>query len=121
MAYKVEFTKNHNEHPVSKKGDVKSVSDSIYKDLKGRSIIKDFKQKKSKSEAFVGAGQFNENEKKKLEDYQAFGGLELDEKPQINDTVTYDGETYKVQRYTKLGTLWTVYGRISRHSGRPKK
>ncbi len=71
--------------------------------------------------SFVGGGLFNKKEKEKLEDYQAFSGLKLDNKPQVNDTVTYDGELFKVQRYIKLGTLWTVYGRISRHSGRPRK
>jgi len=70
---------------------------------------------------FVGNGQFNQDEKEKLEDYQSFGSLKLTQKPQVNDTVLYDGETFKVQRYTKMGKLFIVYGRISRHSGRPKK
>ena len=69
--------------------------------------------------SFVGGGVFNDEEKKKLEDHQSFSGLKLDQKPQVNDTVTYDGEVFKVKRYTKLGSLWTVFGKKSRHNGRP--
>lgn len=72
-------------------------------------------------DAFIGGGQFNQEEKDKLEDYQSFTGLNLEQKPKVNDTVSYDGEVYKVKRYNKLGTLWTVFGRISRHNGRPTK
>jgi len=71
--------------------------------------------------SFVGGGQFNKDEKDKLEDHQSFSGLELPIKPKVNDTVLYDGVTYKVQRYVKLGTLYSVFGRVSRHSGRPNK
>lgn len=71
--------------------------------------------------ALIGGGQFNQQEKDKLEDYQVFSALKLSEKPAVNDLVSYDGETYKVQRYTKLGTLWNVFGRISRHNGKPNK
>lgn len=42
MAHLVEFKKDHKKHPVSKKGDVKSISDSIYKDLTGKGIVKDY-------------------------------------------------------------------------------
>jgi len=72
-------------------------------------------------DCFVGGGQFNKEEKDKLEDYQVFKGLNLTQTPAVNDTVLYDGETFKVKRYTKLGTLYIVYGRISRHNGRPVK
>ena len=71
--------------------------------------------------SFVGGGNFNTDEKDKLEDWTAFGGLSLEQDPQVNDKVTYDGRTFKVQRYTKFGDLWTVYARKSRHSGRPTK
>jgi len=51
MAHKVEFTKPDkvNGHPY-KKGDTLSVSDSIYKTLKSNGTVKDFSEKKSKSE-----------------------------------------------------------------------
>lgn len=71
--------------------------------------------------SFVGGGKFNEEEKDKLEEHQSFGGLKLTEKPQVNDTVLYDGELFKVQRYMKFGELYQVFGRKSRHSGRPSK
>ncbi len=72
--------------------------------------------------SFVGAGTFNKIEKDKIDDWQSFGSLELDERPvsQVDgDTVVYDGITYIVRRYTKLGQLYTVYGEKSRHRGRP--
>lgn len=72
-------------------------------------------------DAFVGGGQFNQEEKDKLEDYQVFSGLKLEVKPEVNDTVTYDTEVYKIKRFVKLGTLWQVFGRISNHSGKPRR
>ena len=71
--------------------------------------------------SFVGGGQFNKEEIDKLEDNQSFSGLKLDQKPVVNDTVSYDGEVYKVKRYTKLGSLWTVFGRKARHNGKPSR
>jgi len=72
-------------------------------------------------DCFVGGGVFNKEEKDKLEDYQSFKALNLTQTPTVNDTVLYDGETFKVKRWTKLGTLYNVYGRISRHNGKPVK
>lgn len=71
--------------------------------------------------AFIGGGQFNQEEKDKLEDYQVFSGLKLEVKPEVNDTVAYDTEVYKVKRFVKLGTLWQVFGRISNHNGKPRR
>jgi len=72
--------------------------------------------------SFVGAGTFNKIEKDKIDDYQSFGGLKLEEVPVSSvdgDTVIYDGVTYRVRRVAKLGGLYTVYGEKVRHRGRP--
>jgi len=72
--------------------------------------------------SFVGAGTFNKIEKDKIDDYQSFGGLKLEEVPVSSvsgDKVTYDGVTYQVRRVAKLGQLYTVYGEKVRHRGRP--
>jgi len=76
--------------------------------------------------ALVGAGTFSQKEKEKVENFQSFGSLNLPQRPVVSDKVIYDGVTYKVVRYHKLGTLYVVYGEISQHnkrsstSGRPK-
>lgn len=73
--------------------------------------------------SFVGGGQFNKEEKDTLDDYQSFSGLKLDEIPNTNsdgDTILYDGVTFRVKRYAKLGSLYTVYAKKTRHQGRPK-
>lgn len=71
--------------------------------------------------SFVGGGQFNKEEKETIEDWQSFGGLKLIIKPIVDDRVEYDGETYEVTRWLKLGQLWTVFGQRKRHNGRPTK
>lgn len=67
--------------------------------------------------SFVGAGQFNKEEKESLKNMQSFGGLILESQPKVNDTVLYDGELYSVTRSTKLGQIYTVYCEQSRHKG----
>ena len=69
--------------------------------------------------SFVGGGNFNKEEKDTIENYESFSALNLTQKPQINDTVTYNGDVFKVKRYAKLGSLYTVYGYMKRHNGRP--
>lgn len=68
--------------------------------------------------SFVGAGLFNQEEKEMLEEVQSFGGLKLEQDPKVNDKVSYDGKYYLVTRFTKLGQLYTVYGKLKRHKGR---
>lgn len=74
--------------------------------------------------AFVGAGQFNKEEREKLSDVQMFSALKLPTPPNTDvngDTITYDGVIYKVKRYTKQGQLYNVVGEISRHRGSPRR
>jgi len=74
--------------------------------------------------SFVGAGQFNKEERDKLGDMQVFSGLKLSFRPNTDingDSILHDGVTYKVRRYTKLGELYNVVAEISRHRGRPKR
>lgn len=71
--------------------------------------------------AFVGAGQFTEEEKLVIANYQSFGGLALAAKPEVGDTVSFDGVDFKVVRHTKLGALYTVFGETKRHNGRPSQ
>lgn len=70
--------------------------------------------------SYVGAGEFNKEERENLSSVQSFGGLYLEERPKVNDTVSYDGELFSVTRHTKLGNLYTVYCEIKRHRGRMK-
>ena len=72
-------------------------------------------------QSFIGAGQFNNEERETLENHQSFGGLKLDQKPQVNDIVLYDGISWKVKRIGKMGTLYVVYCEQRRHNGRPRK
>lgn len=67
---------------------------------------------------FIGGGLFNKEEKEMIENYQSFTGVKLDQKPIVGDKITYDGETYKVVRYIKFGTLWTIFGEDSRYRGK---
>jgi hypothetical protein len=71
--------------------------------------------------SFVGNGNFNKVERDAIGSYQAFGGLALLVAPKVNDTVLYDGVSWKVVRFTKLGNLYTVYGEIVRTNGRPTR
>ena len=70
--------------------------------------------------AFVGNGFFSKEEQETLGRYQSFGGLALDVPPSPKDTVSYDGELWRVVRSTKLGTLYTVYCENKRHNGKPQ-
>jgi len=69
--------------------------------------------------SFVGVGLFSKAERETLGRYESFGGLNLTAVPVVGDKVTYDGNEWKVTRWTKLGSLYTVYGENKRHSGRP--
>jgi hypothetical protein len=68
--------------------------------------------------SFVGAGTFNKEERDNINNVQSFGGLLLVDKPKVGDTITYDGQTYKVTRHTKLGNQYIVYTEQSRQSRR---
>lgn len=70
--------------------------------------------------AFVGNGFFSKEEQETLGRYQSFGGLSLTTPPAPKDTVSYDGISWRVLRYTKLGTLYTVYCENKRHNGKPE-
>jgi hypothetical protein len=69
-------------------------------------------------EAYVGAGQFNKEEKETLENRQSFGGLKLSFRPNTGDLITYGGQTFTVERSDKLGALYIVYCSQVRHSSR---
>lgn len=69
--------------------------------------------------SFVGVGLFNKTEKEFLGRYESFGGLILSVEPQVLDTVTFGGVKWKVVRYTKMGSLYTVICENKRHNGRP--
>ena len=66
--------------------------------------------------ALIGAGVFNKVEKDKIDEYQSFGNLKLEVKPKPLDDIIYDGIAWKVRRWTKLGTLYTVYCEKSRRT-----
>ena len=68
--------------------------------------------------SYVGVGTFNKEERDNINNVQSFGGLKLENKPKVGDTVTYDGTAYKVTRFTKLGNLYIVYTEQSRQSRR---
>ena len=68
--------------------------------------------------AFVGAGLFSKEEKEKIGSFQSFGSLKLANKPVVGDQVEYDEVTYKVVRYTKLGSLYTAFGEATQHNTR---
>ena len=70
---------------------------------------------------FIGSSQFKEDENERIEDYITCNSLKLLSPPQVNDKITYDGQTYKVVRYSKIGQLYNVFGKIARHNGRPKR
>lgn len=70
--------------------------------------------------AFVGNGFFTKEEQETLGRYQSFSALALSIPPTPKDTVSYDGELWRVVRSTKLGTLYTVYCENKRHSGKPQ-
>lgn len=70
--------------------------------------------------AFIGGGNFTVEEKETLENWEVFGGLVLPEDPEVNDTVAYNGQTWKVKRWTRMGELFAVYGYQKRHTGRPR-
>ena len=70
--------------------------------------------------AFVGGGNFTVKEKETIDNWEVFGGLALTVAPEVNDTVTYNGQTWKVKRHTRMGNLFAVYGYQKRHNGRPK-
>lgn len=69
--------------------------------------------------SFVGVGAFSKTEKDTIGRYQSFGGLPLTVIPQVNDIVTYDGITWKVIRWTKMGPIYTVICENKRHNGKP--
>lgn len=71
--------------------------------------------------ALVGGGVFNKIEKEAIGRFQSFVGLPLTTPPVVNDSVSFDGQTWKVVRYTKLGQLYTVYCENRRHNGRPSQ
>ena len=63
---------------------------------------------------FVGGGIFNKEEKDKMENLEVFSSVILDEKPTTKDTIIYNGETYKVRRFTKTSTAYVIYTEVSR-------
>jgi hypothetical protein len=69
--------------------------------------------------AFVGNGFFTKEEQETLGRFQAFGGLALAVPPVPKDTVTYDNDSWRVVRSTKMGALYTVYCENKRHNGKP--
>lgn len=69
-------------------------------------------------EVYVGAGQFNKEEKETIENRQSFGGLKLLFAPSTGDTITYDGKSFTVERSDKLGSLYVAYCAQTRHSSR---
>lgn len=71
--------------------------------------------------SYVNAGQYNKTEKENIANMNSFGGLKLNEVPKVGDTVQYDSKAWKVMRYQKLGTLYTVYCEITQHNARPSK
>jgi len=71
--------------------------------------------------SFIDGGMFKQEEKDTIEDFISFCGLKLQQDPQINDIVTYDNKSYKVVRYKKIGLLYQVFAKKSRHSGKPKR
>lgn len=71
--------------------------------------------------AFVGGGNFNQLEKDTIDSYEVFSGLNLAFEPAVNDLVTYNGKTWKVTRYTRMGSLYAVYGKISLRAGAPRR
>lgn len=69
--------------------------------------------------SFVGTGFFSKAERDALGNFEAFGGLALTVEPEVGDIVDFHGRSWKVKRWTRLGELYTVYGEIKRHNGRP--
>jgi hypothetical protein len=69
----------------------------------------------------VGVGRFNERERESIENHNSFTGLDLEVEPKVNDIVRYQGKEWRVRRYLKVGSLYTVFTEISRHNGRPNK
>lgn len=70
--------------------------------------------------AFVGDGEFSQAELEKVSEMQAFGGMFLDFTPDVKDTISYDGVTWRVQRYTKSEGTFTVYASRVKHVGMPR-
>lgn len=71
-------------------------------------------------QSFIGLGLFNKVEKDTLGRFQSFGSLPLSVAPRVNDIVIYDGISWKVIRYTKMGNLYTVYCENKFHNGKPQ-
>lgn len=70
--------------------------------------------------AYVGVGFFTKSERDRIGSFESFGGLALVSVPEVGDHITYDEVSYYVTRWTKLGQLYTVYGEVKRHAGRPQ-
>jgi hypothetical protein len=68
-------------------------------------------------EVYVGAGQFNKEEKETLENRESFGGLKLAFRPSAGDVISYNGEVYAVERSDRLSSLYVAYCSQSRHRG----
>lgn len=71
-------------------------------------------------DSFVGLGLFNKIEREEIGRFQSFGGLPLATTPKVDDVVSYDGINWKVVRYTKMGSLYTVFCENKSHNGKPK-
>lgn len=69
--------------------------------------------------AFVGVGVFNKDERDAIGRFQSFGGLNLAVPPEVLDIVVESGIDWRVVRWVKLGTLYTVVCENKRHNGRP--
>lgn len=70
---------------------------------------------------YVGGGEFSKEEKETIQDFEMFRALELEEEPitGVNgDTLISGNTTYRVRRFSKLGTLYSVVGQNIKHRGR---
>lgn len=69
--------------------------------------------------SYVGVGAFTKTERETIGMYESFGGLALITPPAVMDIISYGGIDWRVTRWTKLGSLYTVYAENKRHNGRP--